>query len=282
VKDKRMKFKKKGYFSIIREGVYEDERLGAYEVLGFGVVASFGETCWASYTTISKRMRCSRRQAIRVVQKLMECGYITKESNEEGNIFTVYDYPVTESHLVTESLQLVTESHPSSDSPSPKVDKLNRESKQITKAVENGAEHSFKTLGKHIDNVISDSEEERLYKIYPSRSRGRKVIKKSREDIKTIKTLLKEGYPVERAFREVALLDDYPKDLCRFLMPKNLPDMEEVGKDPGRPDQTPRGDDIHCHHEMDWSKAQNMGFNNYKGPCIHCNAGIMRLKEGGF
>ena len=142
---------------------------------------------------------------------------------------------------------LVNGVHPDSESPAPKVDKLSRESKQIPKV---------------------DQEAERLYKMYPSKTSVRPIVRKSRADIKTISKLLQEGYPIERAIKEIALTTDYPKDLKSFLHKSNLPDMDEV-------DRAPISGEIGaCKHEIDWKhpKLRKVG-NMYYGPCIHCGRG---------
>ncbi len=255
-KENQISVKVADYCSIVPKEVFEDERLGAYEVLGYTVVRSFGATCWASYTSIGKRMRCSRRQAIRVVQSLVDLGYIKKDIQGEGNVLTVFSKVVTESHQLPSVTPLVTESHPASDSQSPKTDKLNREYKQISDGL--------------------DEEAERIYKLYPAKTIGRPRVAKSRKnDTRRIRQLLKRGYPVEKAIREIALKTDYPKDLKSFLHENNLPDVEEL-ETVGRSAQAPSGAEVRCHHEMDWNKAEPMGFGQFKGPCKICGSRIMR------
>jgi len=46
--------------------------------------------------------------------------------------------------------------------------------------------------------------------------------------------------------------------------------------------QTPTGDEIKCHHEMDWNspRVQEKGFGNFFGPCVHCGTNIHRTRAG--
>ena len=253
-KEKRIGVKIADYCSIVRKGVYEDTRLGAYEVLGYGVIRSFGPTCWASYASIADRMRCSRRQAIRVVSKLLELGYLTREEKDGCNIFTVYDIPVTTSHQLLPVTEEVTESPSSGDSVTPKADKLNIESKQI-----------LESLKERVD---------RCYKKYPAkRSNGTSTGKSLKHKDKMLKILLRDpSYPMEDAIEyHISSAGGYLWGFDRFL--NNLPDPDEFkgGLGPGSVMDTERT----CKHELDWDspKLRKSG-ESYIGPCIHCGTGI--------
>ncbi len=84
----------------------------------------------------------------------------------------------------------------------------------------------------YIYNNTLRKESERLYSLYPSSTAKRPRVAKSRKDIEKIAKVLKAGYPLERAIKEVALTTEYPKDLKTFL--NNLPDLEASASKGGR------------------------------------------------
>ena len=74
------------------------------------------------------------------------------------------------------------------------------------------------------DNVSIELVDE-IYKLYPSKSKGRDRITKCLKDKEKIAKILKTDYPLKKAV-EIAATLDYPKDLKTFL--NNLPDPETL------------------------------------------------------
>lgn len=86
--------------------------------------------CWPSYNTIAEKCSIARRSAIRAINEMTKLGLITKKARykaegQNSNAFQLQmgvkisdDHPLKD--LVSQSHPLVTESHPPSDTVSPK------------------------------------------------------------------------------------------------------------------------------------------------------------------
>lgn len=243
--------------------LFEDARLKAHDKLCYTVLKTYWPTCYASYATIALKMSCSKRQAILSIHVLENLGYISKEVEERKKVITVYNAPVHVGNKV------VNDMHQPSEPSAPKVDKLNRESKQIVGKAKHPAQDSF---WKHIQRT---SKERDLPAIWPKFKWFRDAL-----------TDCLESMGLEKSCKHWDNFLDDP-----WITNKSV---QVFMKDPGKwanvrkkftdevADQTPRGDDIDCHHEMDWSKAEERGMGQFFGPCKHCEANIHRTKEGRF
>jgi hypothetical protein len=68
---------------MVEDVVVDDDRLGAYEIAVYAVLARFADrdrSCWPSVATVAKRCRCSAPKVRAAMKVLVACGYLAVEA----------------------------------------------------------------------------------------------------------------------------------------------------------------------------------------------------------
>lgn len=124
---------RKTHFTILCDVVIDDERIERDDLLVYLALCRFADKageCFPSYSTIAKKARISRRQAIDVVRRLIEFGYLKKNSrgttkNHQSNIYTIMDEARSDTPGVVHPVhQVVHTVHQGSAPDTPEVDTL--------------------------------------------------------------------------------------------------------------------------------------------------------------